>query len=61
MTVTRSATETATGTATVTGGRYTVVVHSAAALPPGRYAYKHVATTSRCGQRFQMIRIVTVA
>jgi hypothetical protein len=42
-------------------GRYTVTVRSAVALSPGSYAYKHVATTNRRGQRFQMIRAVVVA
>jgi hypothetical protein len=44
----------------VTRGRYTVTVRSSTALQPGNYAYKHVATTARRGQRFQMIRLVTV-
>jgi hypothetical protein len=61
VTVTRSAAETAKGSATVAGGRYTVTVRSSAPLGAGRYAYKHVATTSRRGQKFQMIRIVEVA
>jgi hypothetical protein len=61
VTVTRSAGEAATGSATVTRGRYTVTVRSAVALSPGSYAYKHVATTNRRGQRFQMIRAVVVA
>jgi hypothetical protein len=61
VTVTRSAAETAKGSATVTNGRYTVTVRSSTPLATGRYAYKHVATTSRRGQKFQMIRIVEVA
>jgi hypothetical protein len=60
VTVTRTAGETATGSATVARGRYTVTVRSRAALSPGRYAYKHVATTNRRGQKFQMIRAVAV-
>lgn len=59
--VTRSATETAKGSATVRNGRYSVTVRSSVLLPPGRYAYKHVATTRKRGQRFQMIRLVVVA
>jgi hypothetical protein len=38
VTVTRTAGETATGSATVARGRYTVTVRSRAALSPGRYA-----------------------
>lgn len=59
--VTRSARETAVGSATVTRGRYTVVVRSAASLSSGRYAYKYVATTGRRGQQFQVLRIVNVS
>ena len=61
VTVTRSDSQTAKGSAAVTNGRYTVTVRSAAQLPAGKYAYKHVATTRNPGQRFQMIRLVTVA
>jgi hypothetical protein len=61
VTVTRSARETATGTATVTRGRYTVVVRSSASLASGRYAYKYVATTRQRGQQFQVLRLVNVA
>jgi hypothetical protein len=60
VTVTRSAAQTARGSATVTRGHYTVVVRSSATLPPGRYAFKYVATTSRRGQSFQVLRIVNV-
>ena len=59
--VTRSVRETAVGTATVTRGRYTVVVRSSASLASGRYAYKYVATTGRRGQQFQVLRIVNVS
>jgi hypothetical protein len=61
VTVSRSDSQTAKGSAAVTNGRYTVTVHSAVQLPAGKYAYKHVATTRKPGQRFQMIRLVTVA
>jgi hypothetical protein len=59
--VTRSARETAVGTAAVTRGRYTVVVRSSASLAAGRYAYKYVATTRQRGQQFQVLRIVNVS
>jgi hypothetical protein len=58
--VTRSAAETATGTARVTRGRYTVTVTAAAPLGAGVYAYKGVVRTNRRGERFQMLRLVTV-
>ena len=61
VTAIHSATETATGTATVSHGGYTVVLRSSVPLPAGRYAYKYVATTTRRGQRFQVIRLVTLA
>ena len=61
VTVTRSAAETAKGgPAVVRRGRYTVVVTSRTALAPGTYAYKAVVRTNRRGERFQMIRLVTV-
>jgi hypothetical protein len=60
VTVIGSAGEKATGSATVTKGKYTVVVGSSSALGPGTYAYKAVVTTKRSGERFQMIRLVTV-
>jgi Ca2+-binding RTX toxin-like protein len=60
ITVSRTAREVATGTATVTRGRYTVTVRSPVALAAGTYAYKHVVTTARPGQRFLMIRTVRV-
>jgi hypothetical protein len=60
VTVTRSAAETATGAATVKNGKYTVTVYSAVPLGAGVYAYKAVVTTDRPGERFQMIRRVTV-
>jgi hypothetical protein len=60
VTVTRSAAETATGSATVIRGRYTVTVRGAAPLAPGVYAFKAVITSARRGERFQAIRRVTV-
>jgi hypothetical protein len=60
VTVTRSASETARGSARVVRGRYTVIVTSRTALGAGTYAYKHVVTTNVRGVRFQMIRLVTV-
>jgi hypothetical protein len=39
----------------------TVIVRSRTALPAGRYAYKHIVTTNRPGERFQMLRAVNVA
>jgi hypothetical protein len=60
VTVTRSAAETATGSATVRRGAYTVIVRARIALGAGTYAYKAVVFTNRRGERFQMIRLVTV-
>jgi hypothetical protein len=60
VTVTKSSTETAKGSTTVRRGRYTVIVRSATALTAGVFAYKHVVRTNRRGERFQMIRLVTV-
>jgi hypothetical protein len=60
VTVTRSAAETATGSATVRRGAYTVIVRARIALGAGTYAYKAVVFTNRRGERFQMIRRVTV-
>jgi hypothetical protein len=60
VTVTRSATETATGSASVTRGRYGVTVSSRTPLGAGTYAYKAIVRTRRRGERFQMIRLVTV-
>lgn len=60
VTVTRSAAETATGSATVTRGRYTTTVSSRTPLRAGVYAYKAVVRTGKRGERFQMIRRVTV-
>lgn len=61
VTVTRSAAETAKGgPAVVRRGRYTVVVVSNVPLGAGVYAYKAVVRTNRRGERFQMIRLVTV-
>jgi hypothetical protein len=60
VTVTRPPTDKASGSASVTKGRYTIVVHSSRALSAGTYAYKAVVTTGHRGERFQMIRLVTV-
>jgi hypothetical protein len=60
VTVTRSRTDTATGSASVTRGRYTVIVSSRTQLGPGTYAYKVVVRTRKRGERFQGIRLVTV-
>jgi Ca2+-binding RTX toxin-like protein len=60
ITVSRTAREVATGTATITRGRYTAIVRSATALSAGTYAYKHVVTTAKPRQRFLMIRTVRV-
>jgi hypothetical protein len=60
VTVTRSSTETATGSASVSRGRYTVTVSSRTQLGAGTYAYKAIVRTRRRGERFQMIRLVTV-
>jgi hypothetical protein len=60
VTVTQSAALTATGSASVSRGRYTVIAFSRAVLPAGVYAYKAIVTTNRRGERFQMIRLVTV-
>jgi hypothetical protein len=60
VTVTRSSTETATGSASVSRGRYTVIVTSRTQLGAGTYAYKAIVRTRRRGERFQMIRLVTV-
>jgi hypothetical protein len=60
VTVTQSAAFTATGSASVSRGRYTVFVFARVVLPAGVYAYKAIVTTNRRGERFQMIRLVTV-
>jgi hypothetical protein len=60
VTVTRSSTDTATGSASVARGRYAVTVSSRTQLGAGTYAYKAVVRTRRRGERFQMIRLVTV-
>ena len=60
VTVTRSSTETATGSASVSRGRYTVTVSSRTQLGAGTYAYKAIVRTRKRGERFQMIRLVTV-
>jgi hypothetical protein len=60
VTVTRSPTETATGSAPVSGGRYTVTVASPTPLGPGVYAYKAVVQSALRGTKFQSIRLVTV-
>ena len=59
--LTRSKTETATGSAKVSKGKYTITLSSSTALGPGTYAYEAVVTTKRAGERFQMIRLVTVS
>jgi hypothetical protein len=51
---------TASGTARVTRGRYTVTLRAKVSLPPGRYTYRHLGTTRRRGERMTMIRYVTV-
>jgi hypothetical protein len=53
--------ETATGTARVRRGRYSVTLRSRVALLVGVYVYKHVGTTKRRGERFFMVRLFTVA
>ena len=60
VTVTRSAAETARGSATVSRGRYTAFVSSRRPLGRGVYAYKAVVRTNIRGVKFQMIRRVTV-
>ncbi len=50
----------ATGSATVSKGRYTVTVRSSSPLPAGRYLYKHVATTKKKGEKLFMVRTVNV-
>jgi hypothetical protein len=60
ITASRTTREVATGSATVTGGRYTTTLRSTVPLSAGTYAYKHVVTTSRPRQRYYMIRLVRV-
>src|SRR5205807_5040313 len=60
VTVTQSSSLTATGSASVSRGRYTVIASSRTVLAAGVYAYKAIVTTNRRGERFQMIRLVTV-
>jgi hypothetical protein len=60
VTVTRSATQTARGSASVIRGRYTAIVSSSTPLARGVYAYKAIVRTAKRGERFQMIRRVTV-
>ncbi len=52
---------TATGSAAVKKGRYTVTVRSAKPLAAGHYLFKHVATTARKGEKLFMVRSITVA
>jgi hypothetical protein len=52
---------TASGSARVTRGRYTVTLRAKVTLPPGRYTYRHLGTTRRRGERMTMIRYVTVS
>jgi hypothetical protein len=52
--------EKATGSATVTKGKYTATLRSKVALPPGTYIYRHVGTTRKRGERFFMVRLFTV-
>jgi hypothetical protein len=51
---------TATGSARVTRGRYSVTLRAKVSLPPGRYTYRHLGTTRRRGERMTMVRFVTV-
>jgi hypothetical protein len=60
VTVTRSAAQTARGSAIVSRGRYTAFVSSRTPLAKGVYAYKAVVRTNIRGVRFQMIRRVSV-
>jgi hypothetical protein len=60
VTLLGNVTQKATGSATVSKGKYTVTLHSATALTAGTYAYKHVVTTRKAGQRYFMIRLVKV-
>jgi predicted outer membrane repeat protein len=60
ITASRTSREVATGTATVTRGRYTAILRSPVALSAGTYAYKHVVTTGVPRQRYYMIRTVRV-
>jgi CSLREA domain-containing protein len=60
ITASRTTTEVAKGSGTVSKGKYTAVLRSAVPLAAGTYAYKHVVTTSKPRQRYFMIRRVTV-
>jgi hypothetical protein len=51
---------TATGSALVTRGRYSVTLRAKVSLPPGRYTYRHLGTTRRRGERMTMVRFVAV-
>ena len=52
--------EVATGTATVSNGRYTTTLRSSVPLSAGTYPYTHVVTTRLPGQRNYMLRLVRV-
>lgn len=41
-------------------GEYSVTMKPNATLPPGRYLYKHVATTTRKGEKLPATRILTL-
>jgi hypothetical protein len=60
VTVSGAAGQTATGSANVANGKYTVTVRSATPLGAGTYAYKAVVRSSSRGTKFQSLRRVTV-
>ena len=41
-------------------GEYSMTMNSKTALPPGKYLYKHVATTTRKGEKLLATRILTI-
>ncbi|MDX6672282.1 MAG: hypothetical protein QOI91_2645, partial [Solirubrobacteraceae bacterium] len=61
VTASRTATEVATGSATVRNGRYTVTLRSRVPLSPGLYFYKHVVTTQIRTHRVFSIRRIQVS
>ncbi|MDX6648476.1 MAG: hypothetical protein QOJ97_427, partial [Solirubrobacteraceae bacterium] len=61
VTASRTASEVATGSATVRNGRYSVTLRSRVPLSPGLYFYKHVVTTQIRTHRVFSIRRIQVS
>ena len=52
--------QSATGTARVRRGRYTVTLPATTPFAPGTYTYRHSATTTRRGERLVVVRSITI-